>query len=446
VSKEDRDAITITTIRRDLAQVPSVVLFATEADGAASSLPLGLSPAVVGTDPDCDLRLRDSAVSRHHARFTVSTQGVLVRDLDSKNGTYVGGIEVREAYVTSATFVRIGGTTIRLRVIGAPADVPLFAGASFGGALGGSLVMRALFAQLLRAAQSSETVLITGESGTGKELLARAIHDASPRKEGPFVIFDAGSVAPNLLESELFGHVRGAFTGANAARPGLLSQANGGTLFLDEIGELSLDLQPKLLRALEARQFRPVGSNTWQPFDARIVAATNRELGAAVTSGQFREDLYFRLAIIRARVPPLRERKEDIELLVERFLASKLPPRTTLDLPPGALSLLTSHDWPGNVRELKNAVTRLSVLPDPEMALEFHGVEGEVRHEFDAILGLPWRDAREQIVDRFEASFLAAKLREHQGNVARAAASMGISRQLVHRLMTRHGLRVRDAP
>ncbi len=432
------------TVRRDLVQLPSLILVATQDGGPEIATPLGMTPLVVGTDPECDVTLRDPAVSRRHARFSVTTSGVMVRDLESKNGTSIGGVDIREAFLTVGSFARVGGVTLRLRVVGAPSDVPLWPGASFGHALGGSIAMRALFAKLHHAAQTSETILVTGESGTGKELLARAIHDASPRRDGPFVIFDAGSVAPNLIESELFGHVRGAFTGAIADRAGLLAQAHGGTLLLDEVGELAVDLQPKLLRALEAKQFRAVGGSAWQAFDARIVAATHRDLRADVAAGRFREDLYFRLAIFQARVPPLRERKEDIELLVERFLAAEVPPRTTLDLPPGALPLLSGHDWPGNVRELKNAVARLAVLPHAESVLEFHGVEGEVRRDFDGLLALSWRDARERIVDRFEASYLAAKLREHQGNVARAAASMGISRQLVHRLMARHGLAKRE--
>ncbi len=435
---------TVTTVRRDLAQLPSLLLVATRAEGKEATLRLDMKPAVVGTDATCDLVVDDPAVSRRHAEVSLTARGVLVRDLDSKNGTSIGGVPIREAYLSLPAFARVGGVTLRLRALGAPTDVPLWPGASFGGALGGSLVMRALFAQLHRAAQSSETILLTGESGTGKELLARAVHDESPRRDGPFVVFDAGSVAPALLESELFGHVRGAFTGASSDRAGLLAEADGGTLVLDEIGELSLDLQPKLLRALEARKFRPVGSNAWRSFDARIVAATHRDLRAAVTSGKFREDLYFRLAVLHARVPSLRERRDDIELLVERMLAANVPPRSLLDLPPGALAMLVAHDWPGNVRELKNAVARLVVLPHVESLVDFQGVEGEVRRGFDGIMGLSWRDARERIVDRFEASYLAAKLREHDGNVARAAAAMGISRQLVHRLMTRHGLREHD--
>jgi transcriptional regulator with PAS, ATPase and Fis domain len=440
----DHAATTVTTVRRDLARVPTLELVVMTAEGREAAIPLGLAPLEVGTDPECDVCLPDPGVSRRHARFALTARGVVVRDLDSKNGTSIGGTFVREAYVSASSTVSIGGAHLRVRVAGAPTDVPLSTGASFGAALGGSVPMRALFARLHMAAQSDEAVLLMGESGTGKELLAQAIHAASPRKEGPFVTFDAGSVAPTLIESELFGHVRGAFSGAEANRMGILAQADGGTLFIDEIGELRPDLQPLLLRALDAKEYRPVGSNAWQRFDARVVAATHRDLRGAVESGAFRRDLFFRIAVIEARVPPLRERKEDIPLLVERFLAALDPPRTILDLPAGAMPLLTGHDWPGNVRELKNAVARLAVLPHIETALDYQGVQGEVHQHFDAVLRLPWREARERIVDYFEASYLAAKLREHDGNVSRAAQAMGISRQLVHRLLARHGIRGND--
>jgi DNA-binding NtrC family response regulator len=440
---EDHDT-TITAVRRDLVRLPSLSLVAARAGGGETVVAMPLGPVVAGTDPSCDLVLDDPAVSRRHAEFTLTTRGVLVRDLDSKNGTSIGGVPVRQGYLPVSTFARLGGATVRLRIDGAPSDLPLFPGVSFGGALGGSIVMRALFAELQRAAPTSATILLTGESGTGKELLARAIHDASPRRDRPFVVFDAAAVAPALLESELFGHVRGAFTGAHADRVGLLERADGGTLFLDEIGELAVDLQPKLLRALETRSFVPVGASTPRTFDARVLAATHRDLHAAVAAGTFRGDLYFRLAVLRARVPSLRERKDDIELLVERFLAASCPPKTLLDLPPGALAMLTAYDWPGNVRELKNAVARVAVLPHLETMLDAQGVEGEVLKDLDALLRLPWREARERMNDRFEASYLAAKLREHEGSVARAAASMGVSRQLVHRLMNRHGLRGHD--
>ncbi|CAN5475712.1 hypothetical protein BH09MYX1_BH09MYX1_26330 [soil metagenome] len=436
----EESATTITRIRRDLARVPTLALVAMLPDGRELACPLGIAPVVVGRGADCDLIVDDGSVSQAHVRVMLTANGILVRDLESKNGTSIGGVTVREAFLPPSTSAKIGAVALRVRNDGEAADVPLWPGASFGGALGGSIGMRARFAELHRVAQTAETILLTGESGSGKEVLARAIHDHSPRADRPFVVFDAGAVAASIVESELFGHVGGAFTGASGRRSGILADAEDGTLFLDEIGELPLELQPKLLRALDAKAFRPVGGDKWVSFRARVIAATHRDLCGAVSKGTFRQDLYYRLAVFRARVPALREHKEDIELLVERFLAASVPARTVLDLPPGALPMLSAHDWPGNVRELRNAVARLVVFPDLDAPLELRGVEGEARRDWDSVLALPWRDARELLVDRCEASYLAAKLRENGGNVVRTASAMGVSRQLVHRLMTRHGL------
>jgi transcriptional regulator with PAS, ATPase and Fis domain len=285
---------------------------------------------------------------------------------------------------------------------------------------------------------------LLGESGTGKELLARGIHDASARAGGPFVVFDCTSVAPNLAEAELFGYVKGAFTGAHQSRIGLIEEANGGTLFVDEIGELPLELQPKLLRALEARQIRPVGSAEWRSFDARIVAATHRDLRSRIAARQFREDLYYRLAVVEVHVPPLRDRKEDIPLLVERFLAAQVPPLALTDLPPNAIDLLIAHDWPGNVRELRNTLARLVLFPHlgKDAIVPSAGAASETG--IGPIVHLPLSEARAMVVEQFERDYVQAKLREHGGNVTRAAESMGVSRQLVHRLMERYGIRSKD--
>ena len=328
---------------------------------------------------------------------------------------------------------------------------------SFGGAIGSSYLMRALFARIERAAATAQTILLLGESGTGKEVLARAIHDESPRRAGPFVVLDCGAITANLMESEVFGYARGAFTGAAGARAGLLEEANGGTLFIDEIGELPLDLQPKLLRALEARQVRRLGSSEWRPFDARIVAATHRDLRARVAEGTFRQDLYYRIAVVEAHVPALRERKEDIPLLVERFLAAHDPPRALADLPPHALSLLAAHDFPGNVRELRNLVTRLVLFS--ELGLDLPGGEaarpveraavgspaapGGEPERMGKLLELPLPAAREMVMEQFERGYVSAKLGQHGGNISRAADAMGVSRQLVHRLLDRYGMRAR---
>lgn len=310
--------------------------------------------------------------------------------------------------------------------------------------------MRALFAKLERAAATSETILLLGESGTGKEILARGVHDSSPRRNGPFVVFDCSAIASSLIEGELFGHERGAFTGAEKARAGLLEEADGGTLFIDELGELPIELQPKLLRALEARKTRRLGSNAWRSFDARIVAATHRDLRARIAAGSFREDLYYRLAVVEVHVPPLRERKDDIRLLVERFLAAQVPPRTLSDLPANAMELLTSHDWPGNVRELRNTVARLVLFGGDAFAPSSKnpplGRSGPISQGegVPPVPTLPWSEARDAAIERFARRYLAAKLRESGGNVKKAADASGVSRQFFHDLMKRYGIRSDD--
>lgn len=437
---------TLTTLRRDAVELPLLELVITPPGGAPPmTAALGLSPLALGTSADCDVVLADSRISRRHCSVQLDERGVIVRDLGSKNGTFVRGVRVYEAELEASSVVEIGGTRIVVRAIGSTTEVALSPAARFGACLGGTVVMRALFARLEKAAATSESVLLLGESGTGKELLARAVHDASPRRDHPFAIFDCGAVAPNLIESELFGYVKGAFTGANEDRAGLLEQAGEGTLFIDEIGELPLALQPKLLRALEAHEYRPVGSSAWRPFRGRIVAATHRDLKARVGDGTFRADLYFRLAVLEARVPPLRERRDDIELLVEHFLAHQVPPKTVLDLPPNALTMLKAHEWPGNARELRNTVARLVLFPHLGSEI-FDGPEGSTRSgaslgSLDELTKLPLREAREQVVERFEREYLAAKLAEFDGSVQRAAESMGVSRQFVHRLVERYGLK-----
>ncbi len=440
--------------------VPALTASVTSPGGAVVEAMLELRPLVVGTSPECDLVVADPRVSRHHCEVALTAEGIVLRDLGSKNGTLVGKLAVREALLPPDVTVTLGGSELVVRRAGAPTRIAMSPTGSFGGALGQSYVMRALFARLARAAATKQTILLLGESGTGKEVLGRAIHDESPRKGGPFVVLDCGAVSANLVESEIFGYARGAFTGAAGARGGLLEEANGGTLFIDEIGELPLDLQPKLLRALEARQVRRLGANEWKPFDARIVAATHRDLRARVTEGTFRQDLYYRLAVVEVRVPALRERKEDIPALVARFLAAHDPPRTLDDLPPHALSLLAAHGFPGNVRELRNLVARLVLFPD--LGLDLPGVTAGDRgaavpgqappppaapggegDRLGPLTTLPLPVAREMVMERFERGYLAAKLEQHGGNISRAADAMGVSRQLVHRLLDRYGMRAR---
>jgi two-component system, NtrC family, response regulator GlrR len=446
---------TLTDIRVDAAMLPDVRIVATPPKGKGIEAALGVSPLVVGSGAESDLVVPDPLMSRRHCEISLSDRGIRLRDLGSKNGTSIGGVQVIEALLEPDAKVTLGGSQLVARVGRGTKAVALSRAPRFGQALGASVAMRALFATLERASPTDETILLLGESGTGKEVLARAIHEGSQRRAGPYVVFDGSAVAPTLAEAELFGYVKGAFTGAVGTRPGLLEQAHGGTLFLDEIGELPLDLQPKLLRAIESRQVRKVGSAEWVQVDVRFVAATHRDLRAQVASGQFRQDLYYRLAVVEVPVPPLRERRDDIPLLVERFLAAQTPPRSFQDLPPNALELLSAHSWPGNVRELRNTVARLLLFPasaeqafaplvpaaPPSARGGAPSRPGLGAAEMAGLLRMQLREAREIVVEQFERSYVTAKLSEHAGNVSRAAESIGVSRQFLHRLIDRYGLK-----
>jgi transcriptional regulator with GAF, ATPase, and Fis domain len=311
----------------------------------------------------------------------------------------------------------------------------------FGDIIGASPSMRELFADLDRIAPTDMSLLIEGETGTGKDAIAEAVHRASARSEAPFLVFDCGAVAANLAESELFGHERGAFTGALAQRAGVFEDANGGTLFLDEIGELPRDLQPKLLRVLEKRELRRLGSTKTLAVDVRIVAATNRNLATEVARGTFREDLYFRLAGAHVVAPPLRERMSDLPLLVEHFLSLERPPRSIHEVPPEVWQMLAAHRWPGNVRELRNAVRRLLVTPD--RAILRPACRETVKDDDGQRAPAPLpalRIARREASDAFERDYVAAALARTGGNVSRAASVAEVSRQMLQKLMRKHGI------
>ncbi|MFO0554452.1 MAG: sigma 54-interacting transcriptional regulator [Polyangiaceae bacterium] len=433
---------TLTDIRPSAVELPNLRIVVSAPRGKKQEIALGVAPLVIGSDPECDVVVDDPRVSRRHCEVRREGGAVLVRDLGSKNGTFVEKIAVREAFLEPKAHVSIGSARLVLEAQRGSTHLELSRGVNFGQALGASLAMRALFANLERAAATDETIVLLGESGTGKELLARAIHDVSQRRNAPFVVFDCSAVAPTLLEAELFGYMRGAFTGAVQAHAGVFEQAHGGTLFIDELGELPGDLQPKLLRALEARQVRRIGATEWLHVDVRIVAATHRDLRARVAQKQFREDLYYRLAVVEALVPPLRDRRDDIPLLVEHFLERMQPPRSWADLPPNAAEMLRAHDWPGNVRELRNTVARLLLFPQstPAPASSPSGQPRPNSGNDPAVFALPLREAREVMVEQFERAYIAAKLAEHGGNVSRAAEAMRVSRQFLHRLLERYGI------
>jgi transcriptional regulator with GAF, ATPase, and Fis domain len=322
------------------------------------------SELTIGSDPGHPLRLTDPCVSRQHCVLRVSDEGVVCTDLGSTNGTLIAGRRITSAIVMPGDAITVGETTIAFDLLAETVSEPLSVADRFGGVLGRSTAMRRLFALAERVAASDASILIDGETGTGKSALAEAIHAHSPRKDGPFIVVDCGALPGTLLESELFGHERGAFTGAVESRLGLFQSANGGTILLDEIGELPLDLQPKLLRVLERRVIRRVGASRERPIDVRVIAATHRDLRREVNLRTFRSDLWYRLNTVRLTMPPLRERREDIPVLTEHFVR-RFAERTgkRIDgVDEKAMTELTRYEWPGNVRELENTIERAVVL------------------------------------------------------------------------------------
>lgn len=414
---------------------------------ATKSLLLEEGTALVGTAPGCDLVLTDRAVSRHHLELQVRPDGLHVIDAGSTNGTFAGEVRIGTVVLTGAARLRLGPhTELEVTPADVPVEVGLYPAEQFGAALGRSRVMRELFGLLDRVARSDATLLLLGETGTGKEALAEAVHQVSPRRGGPFVVVDCGALPKNLIGSELFGHVRGAFTGATENKRGLIEEADRGTLFLDEIGELPLELQPQLLRVLEKREVRPIGETRSRKVNIRVIAATNRDMQEMLRSGQFREDLYFRLAVVQAQVPPLRQRKEDIPLLVAHFLRQMGKPQLTLS--DEVMAQLQAHDWPGNVRELRNVVeSGLSLgsygalprpvspqgQPEPSGDQEPRDLQSEMRDR-------PFKEAKGLLIEQFERDYLTHLLRRHAGNISRAAQEAGIDRNYIHRLVKKYGI------
>jgi len=348
-------------------------------------------------------------------------------------------VRVVGAYLESGDVLLVGRTRIRFEMGAEPVLLPLSSKERFGLVLGRSIAMRRVFGVLERAVRTDATVLLEGETGTGKEVVAQSIHEESARADGPFVVVDCSAIPRELLESELFGHARGAFTGAVGSRVGAFEAAAGGTLFLDEIGELGLDLQPKLLRALEARRIKRVGSNDYVPVDVRVITATNRDLRAEVDRGAFRADLYYRLAVVEVRLPPLRERVEDLPSLVEHFAEriGATPPELAMLGSRELLREIAGHTWPGNVRELRNYVERCLAL---QMAIPIARASLPADAALiDVELGYKW--ARDRWHQHCERRYLEEQLRRSDGNVSAAARAARIDRIYFYRLLRRHGLR-----
>jgi DNA-binding NtrC family response regulator len=411
---------------------------------AGKTLRGGKRSLLLGTHPSSDLLLSDPHVSRLHARIDVEEQEVVLTDLGSTNGTRVSGVRVLKVCLDDGAVVELGETRLRFRALDEPIRIELAEGESFEGLLGRSPPMRELFALCARVAPTDATVLLQGETGSGKELVARAIHERSLRKGQPFVVFDCGAVPPTLIESELFGHEKGAFTGAVAARAGVFERADGGTLFLDELGELQLDLQPKLLRALETGEITRVGGERPLKIDVRVVAATHRDLSLMIAENRFRADLYYRLAVIRLAIPPLRERRDDIPLLAAHFARDVLGDAPGARIPAATFEAvfedLRRHDWPGNVRELRNVVERAAILADPKLlragALDaVTELTRSVEKSFSKKVTL--RAARAER----EREYLTDLLRATAGDLDEASRVAQVHRKSLERLIRKHKLR-----
>jgi two-component system, NtrC family, response regulator GlrR len=393
-------------------------------------------PMVVGAASKADVVLIDPTVSRLHAELDPRSDGLWVRDLGSRNGTFVEEILVTEARVPDGARVRFGATSVALQREREEAPVDLWPEDKLGGLVGRSTPMRELYATIVRVGASDAPVLVHGETGTGKELVARAIHDCSHRASGPFVVVDCAALPEALLESELFGHAKGAFTGATGAHLGSFEAAEGGTVFLDEIGELPLAMQPKLLRALESRSVRRVGEPTHRPIDVRFITATHRDLRGMVNGGNFREDLYFRLAVLPVRVPPLRERIDDLPLLIESFAPTMLAAERA-----ELCRSLSERRLAGNVRELRNLVERASwlgrgsAIDPPEEAAREPSDGGR-----DGCNDLPFETSFHRFQRDAERAYLRRLLVRHGGQVADAAHAAGLNRTYFYRLLRKHGL------
>ncbi len=390
----------------------------------------------IGSHASNDVVINDATVSRFHCELKVLGDGVWVTDLDSRNGTIVDGMRVKEAMLRHGHVLRLGRAGLRFERLAERETLEVSPRSAFGSLVGTSLVMRAVFANLERTSRTDATVLLEGETGTGKGAIAEALHAASPRARGPFVVVDCGALTPSLLESELFGHEKGAFTGADARRIGAFEEASGGTIFLDEIGELPAEMQPRLLRVLENRTVRRLGHNAQTPVDLRVVVATHRDLRGLVNDGRFRADLYYRLAVVRIRIPALRDRLTDLPDLIGSLLhgrgatVAQIAQLTS----PSMLDRLGASAWPGNVRELRNYLERSLILDD--------AVEPEPAS--DAVVPLP--DARRRALDTFERRYLEDLLRRHGGKVAPAARAASVARVYLYRLLAKHGMKPGGIP
>lgn len=424
-----------------MASVPKLVAVTGPSAGRAFAVTRATS--TVGRHPTNDFVVDDPRVSGAHLELSRSGGRVRVRDLDSLNGTWLGKNRVVDIELAQGAELTIGDSLLRLDTDESASPLPLGESEMFGQLVGRSTVMRELFATLERIAPKDLAVLVQGETGTGKEELARALHAASPRASGPFVVIDATALPESLAESLLFGHEKGAFAGAHEQQIGFFEAATGGTVFLDEVGELPAALQSKCLRVLERREIIRVGGHSPLPIDVRVVAATNRDLRNSIDKGRFREDLYFRLAQVRVFLAPLRQRLEDLPIICAKLLARA---GSELMIDVDALDHLSSMPWPGNVRELNNVLLRASamahdgVIRRQDVAGEGEGFRGTVEERNPLDLSGKFGDAKDRAIERFEKAYLALLMKRCQGNLSAAARQADVARHHLRDLLKKRGL------
>ena len=404
----------------------------------------------IGSGSHNDLSIEDSTVSKRHCEIVVEQSGYLIRDLESTNGTFVQGVRVSSAHLAPGSEIQLGKTRLVFCPLQDANDIPLSRNEAFGAMMGRSVPMRRIFYLAETYSPADVTIMITGETGTGKEILAEEIHNHSSRSAKPFIVIDCAAISKELIESELFGHVKGSFTGANADRQGAFELADGGTVFLDEIGDLSPDLQPKLLRVLEKREIRRVGCNKVRKINVRIISATNRNLANEVNEGRFREDLFYRLSVVHLELPPLRRRREDVPLLVKRFLTDlhgedALTQLADIDR---TMEVLKRHEWPGNVRELRNLIELAFYSERRPVDLSAFLSLGNLRAgrknnepEVNFVTDKPFKDAKNDLIEEFEKTYLNDLLARNKQNISRSAREAGIERAYLQRLIRKYGMR-----
>jgi DNA-binding NtrC family response regulator len=423
-------------------------LVVVEGTNRGGAIALQRAQATVGRHPTNDLVLQDPRVSSVHLELTRRPGGnILVRDGGSTNGTWIGDTRIVEVEIAPGAVVRVGDTLLRLEVDPRSTPSETTPATSFEGLIGTTSAMRELFAVLERVSAKPLSLLVQGDTGTGKEEVARAVHARSARAKAALTVLDATTIPATLAESVLFGHERGAFTGADARYQGAFERAHGGTLFIDEVGELPLALQPKLLRVLERRELTRVGGKEVVPIDVRVVAATHRDLRLEIEAGRFREDLYFRLAQVRVMLPPLRERAEDIPELARHFLERAAEPgQSAASIDADALAELRRRPFPGNVRELRNILVRAAALCEDgcirlgDIAGEGYGFRGSEAERNPLDLGGTFSDAKGRAIERFERAYLETLMRRCAGNLSRASREADIARHHLRDLLRKRGL------